>query len=183
MMIEDIAIPELTSKFPAVMSGSEDDTERIASALAGEVYGGLFVVLRGEIGMGKTVLARAMALSLGVTGVKSPTFAAEAVYRVPGKAFGLVHADLYRFDDVAPGSDAAMQFDEYLSGKENLLLVEWGERWKTPPLSDRWQINISADGAPVFDCVRIFSFEAFGEKAHRSLAAAYEKILDMRPCL
>jgi tRNA threonylcarbamoyladenosine biosynthesis protein TsaE len=182
-MIEELAMPELASKFPAVVSGGEDDTARIASALAGEVYGGLFVVLSGEIGMGKTVLARAMALSLGVTGVKSPTFAAESVYRVPGRAFGLVHADLYRFDDIAPGSDAAMQFEEYLSGGENLLLVEWGERWKTSPVSDRWQIDISAAGGPDSGDVRVFSFGAFGERAHRSLAAAYGKVLDMLPCL
>jgi tRNA threonylcarbamoyl adenosine modification protein YjeE len=183
MMIDKLAIPELTSKFPAVVSGSEDDTARIASALAGEVYGGLFVVLSGEIGMGKTAAARAMALSLGVTGVRSPTFATESVYRVPGRTFGLVHADLYRFDDIAPGSDAAMQFEEYLSGGENLLLAEWGERWKTPPVSDRWQIDISADDGLDSDRVRVFSFEAFGARAHRHLAAAYGKIMDTRPCL
>ena len=183
MMIEDDAIPELTSKFPAVVSGSEDDTAHIASALAGEVYGGLFVILSGEIGMGKTAAARAMALFLGVTGVKSPTFAAESVYRVPGRTFGLVHADLYRFDDVAPGSDTAMQFEEYLTGGENLLLAEWGERWKTPPISDRWQIDISAEGSTDSGNVRVFSFGAFGLRAHRHLSAAYAKILDMRQCL
>ncbi|MDR1510507.1 MAG: tRNA (adenosine(37)-N6)-threonylcarbamoyltransferase complex ATPase subunit type 1 TsaE [Synergistaceae bacterium] len=184
MTAEELTIPELTSKFPAVVSESEADTASIASALAGEVYGGLFVILSGEIGAGKTVLVRAMALSLGVEGVKSPTFATEYVYRVPGKNFGLVHADLYRFDCVAFGSDAAMQFEEYLSEGENLLLAEWGERWETPPVSDGWRIEISSPGGPDSDDVRVFSFDAFGERAHRSLAAAYEKILGMlRPCL
>ncbi|MDR2779672.1 MAG: tRNA (adenosine(37)-N6)-threonylcarbamoyltransferase complex ATPase subunit type 1 TsaE [Synergistaceae bacterium] len=184
MTTENLTIPELISKFPSVVSGSEDDTARVAAALAGEVYGGLSVILSGEIGTGKTVVAREMALSLGVIGVKSPTFATESVYRVPGKAFGLVHADLYRFDDVLPGSDTAMQFEEYLSGGENLLLAEWGERWKTPPVSDRWQIDISADRGPGSGEIRVFSFDAFGERAHRRLAAAYEKILDIsRPCL
>ncbi|MDR1138015.1 MAG: tRNA (adenosine(37)-N6)-threonylcarbamoyltransferase complex ATPase subunit type 1 TsaE [Synergistaceae bacterium] len=177
-------MPELASKFPAVVSGSEDDTASIAAALAGEVYGGLFVVLSGKIGAGKTEVVRAMALSLGVAGIKSPTFATESVYRVPGKTFGLVHADLYRLDDVAPDSDTAMQFEEYLSEGENLLLAEWGERLKLPPLSDRWRIDISSDGDTGAGRVRVLEFEAFGERAHMRLARAYEKIVDThRPCL
>jgi tRNA threonylcarbamoyladenosine biosynthesis protein TsaE len=184
MTAEEFTAPELVSKFPSVRSESENDTASIASALAGEVYGGLFVIMSGDIGAGKTVTVRAMALSLGVAGIKSPTFATESVYRVPGKDFGLVHADLYRFDDISSDSDTAMQFEEYLSGGDNLLLVEWGERWKTPPVSDRWRIGISAKSGANSDCVRVFDFEAFGERAHACLARAYEKILDWcRPCL
>jgi tRNA threonylcarbamoyladenosine biosynthesis protein TsaE len=178
-----LVMPELASKFPSVTSRSEDDTASIASALAGEVYGGLSVILSGEIGAGKTTLVRALALSLGVAGVKSPTFATECVYRVPGKDFGLVHADLYRFGGVAPDSETAMQFEEYLSFGEYLLIAEWGERWASPPASDRWRIDISRDAGPDSDGVRIFRFGAFGERAHSRLAKAYERILDaLAPC-
>jgi tRNA threonylcarbamoyladenosine biosynthesis protein TsaE len=140
-----------------------------------EVYGGLVISLTGGLGAGKTALARGVAESLGARGVKSPTFATECIHRLPGKNFDLVHADLYRFDSVAPGSETDMQFQEYLSDERPpLLIVEWCDRWALPQ-SGRWDVAISSCSDS--DERRSILMSAYGDDALAHLAAAYEAML------
>jgi tRNA threonylcarbamoyladenosine biosynthesis protein TsaE len=167
----------LIVKFPAISVENIGGTYAIASALAREVYGGLVVILSGGLGAGKTALVRGLAEALGVPGVKSPTFATESAHIVPGRDFDLIHADLYRFDSVPPGSETDMQFEEYLSSAgSQLLIVEWGERWSPPPC-DRWDINISAPDGD--SDRRSFAMSARGERAAERLSKAYEEMLDI----
>jgi tRNA threonylcarbamoyladenosine biosynthesis protein TsaE len=169
---------ELIVGFPAVVCRSVDDTAALAEALAGEIRGGLVIILSGELGAGKTTFTQSMARALEVSGVKSPTFATESVHKIPNRDFDLVHADLYRFDSVPLGSDTDLQFTEYLMGPHGaLLIVEWGDRWVPPP-EDRWNINILSpdDGS---DC-RSFLMSACGDDASRRMSRAYESILDLR---
>ena len=165
---------EIVAKFPAITARSLADTSEIASALAREAYGGLVIILSGGLGAGKTELTRRMAETLGASGVKSPTFAAEALHRLPDRDFDLIHADLYRFDAVPPGSETDMQFQEYISGpRRPLMIIEWGERW-TPPPYDRWDINIAHGGD---DESRTIALSAWGDDALAHLSSAYESIL------
>ncbi|MDR1966882.1 MAG: tRNA (adenosine(37)-N6)-threonylcarbamoyltransferase complex ATPase subunit type 1 TsaE [Synergistaceae bacterium] len=167
-------------KFPSVESRSEGETEIIARFLAAQVYGGLTVILSGALGAGKTALVRGIAEALGASGVKSPTFAIESRHRLPEKEFELVHADLYRLGSVPACSDEALQMEELVSGKgASLLLVEWGERWENPPLTDRWDVAVSMpedvrDGGT---SVRVLDFAAWGMKALEKLSAAYSALL------
>jgi tRNA threonylcarbamoyladenosine biosynthesis protein TsaE len=172
------AASSLDSKFPSVMVRGENETGIIASALAAHVYGGMSVMLRGPLGVGKTALVRAMGRSLGVNAVKSPTFTIESVHNIPFRKFKLVHADLYRLESVTSGSDIAMQFEEYLACGE-LLVVEWGERWDDPP-GDRWDITLSVppESRESDDDVRVVDFEAHGESSHEAMAGAYDEIMD-----
>jgi tRNA threonylcarbamoyladenosine biosynthesis protein TsaE len=172
---------EIAAKFPALTARSLADTNEIASALAGEAYGGLVIILSGGLGAGKTALTRRVADALGARGVKSPTFAAEAIHRLPDRDFDLVHADLYRFDAAPPGSETDMQFQEYLAGpRRHLMIIEWGERW-TPPSGDRWDINIAHDDGG--DELRTLTLSAFGEDAIAHLSRAYESVLGSAPWL
>ena len=167
---------DLIIGFPAVVCRNVNDTAMLAEALAGEVRGGLVIILSGGLGAGKTTFTQGMGRALGVTGVKSPTFVTESIHQIPNRDFNLVHADLYRFDSVPPGSDTDLQFTEYLSGpRAALLIVEWGERW-TPP-GDRWNIDIVSpdDGSDS----RSFMLSSCRDDASRRMSRAYEAILDL----
>jgi tRNA threonylcarbamoyladenosine biosynthesis protein TsaE len=83
-----------------------------------------FVVhLSGDLGAGKTAMARAILRELGFPGaVKSPTFSLVEPYNLPN--FPIYHFDLYRFSSSDQWSDAG--FDDILAGP-GLMLLEWPE--------------------------------------------------------
>lgn len=104
-------------------SPDPDTTRAIGTALAGVARAGDLVCLWGDLGAGKTQLAKGFAAGLGVaTTVNSPTFILVAEYegRLP-----LFHVDLYRLDE-ARDALAGGLVDERRA--EGVTLVEWPER-------------------------------------------------------
>lgn len=93
--------------------------ERIAQCLrAGDV-----VALSGDLGAGKTTLARAIIAACGHVGeVPSPTFTILEAY--PECVPPLVHADFYRLDD--PRESEELGLDDYRAGAA--LIAEWPEK-------------------------------------------------------
>lgn len=80
--------------------------------------------LQGDLGAGKTALARAFLRECGISGrIKSPSYALLESYKVFN--LYLYHLDFYRFSDPAEWSDAG--FREILENKA-LVLIEWPER-------------------------------------------------------
>lgn len=159
----------LRASLPCIASRSVRETEMFGSILAKNVRSGLLILLYGDLGVGKTQLARAVGGALGAKNVKSPTFAIESIHTLPGKAFPFVHADLYRLQETG---STAMQLEEYLDDG-GVVLVEWGEKWEKPPLANRWDIAISQIG----DEARALRFSAFGDNAIALLSEAYTGIL------
>ena len=85
------------------------------------------VVLRGELGMGKTTLVRGMAAALGASAdeVTSPTFT--LVHEYAGKKTRLVHLDLYRLENESDLEGIGLwELDEL---PDALVMVEWGDRF------------------------------------------------------
>ena len=85
---------------------------------------GLVIFLQGDLGAGKTTLARALIQALGYAGrVKSPTYTLVELYKV--SSLCLYHFDFYRFNDPQEWIDAG--FRECFNA-ENICLVEWPEK-------------------------------------------------------
>jgi tRNA threonylcarbamoyladenosine biosynthesis protein TsaE len=101
-------------------SSSPESTEQAAAALASRLAPGDLVMVRGEMGAGKTTFVRGACRALGVEGpVTSPTF---TVGHVLGGSPEVAHLDLYRLESLA-GEDPAL-LDDYLT-PERIAFVEW----------------------------------------------------------
>lgn len=82
-----------------------------------------FITLHGDLGAGKTTLARHLLRALGVQGrIKSPTYAVVEPHETPG--LNIWHFDFYRFNDPREWEDAGFR-DIFAS--PGLKLAEWPE--------------------------------------------------------
>jgi tRNA threonylcarbamoyladenosine biosynthesis protein TsaE len=112
-----------------VVSTSPEETATIGSILARWLEDGDVVLLHGDLGAGKTTLAKGIAAALGVEAVvSSPSFALINEYDsgVPGPVSRLYHLDLYRLRDDAELD--SIGFAEYVAPDDGVALVEWPER-------------------------------------------------------
>lgn len=109
-------------------SRSEEETLALGRELAKELAPDGVLLLSGDLGSGKTVLARGVAEGLGIDPreVQSPTFNLIREHR--GSRGRLVHADLYRLD---PEEVPALGLEELLAGP-GVKVVEWAERLPFP---------------------------------------------------
>lgn len=117
-------------------------TRRLGRALASVLAPGDVVWLEGELGAGKTFLARAILRGLGVPTaipVTSPTFALahEHEGRVP-----IRHLDLYRLID--PDDLIELGLDEGMD--ERVTIVEWGARFRAAIGARGLEIALAVDG-------------------------------------
>jgi tRNA threonylcarbamoyladenosine biosynthesis protein TsaE len=88
------------------------------------------VVLRGEVGAGKTTLVKGIAAALGAASeddVTSPTFT--LVHEYAGPKVRVYHLDLYRLE--TERELATLGIDEMAEEPDALVLVEWGERFES----------------------------------------------------
>jgi tRNA threonylcarbamoyladenosine biosynthesis protein TsaE len=121
-----------------ICSRSAQDTLTLGERLAAVLVLGDVVVLSGDLGAGKTVLAKGIAKGLGVTEpVVSPTFTIVREYEgdVP-----LLHLDVYRLDHLQEVIDLGL--DEILDGHA-VTLVEWGEGVSALLPADRLEVVLS----------------------------------------
>jgi tRNA threonylcarbamoyladenosine biosynthesis protein TsaE len=110
------------------LTRSEAETREFGAALGKLLRPGDAVLLSGDLGVGKSVLARGIAASLGVTGpMPSPTFTLVIPYEgtVP-----VYHLDLYRLE--GPDEFFAAGLDELIGG-EGVSVVEWPEKAELSP--------------------------------------------------
>ena len=99
-------------------------TTRAGAAIAPTLVGGMVVALQGDLGAGKTTLARGILRALGVSGpIKSPSYA--LVEHYPLSSIYFYHLDFYRFDDPSEWETAGLA---ECFRADSVCLVEWPER-------------------------------------------------------
>ena len=107
-----------------MLSNSAAETRAIGERIAARLRSGDVVLLQGDLGAGKSELARGIARGLGVSGpVPSPSFTILNAYdegRVP-----LYHFDWYRIEDAREIIEMGM--DEQIGG-DGVAVIEWFER-------------------------------------------------------
>jgi tRNA threonylcarbamoyladenosine biosynthesis protein TsaE len=122
---------------------SEAGVEAWGEAVGGAAAGGelpLVLALRGPLGAGKSVLARAVARGAGVVGpMPSPTYNLLFTYAGAG-GLRVHHLDLYRLED--PDDVWELGWEELGSGRE-VVLLEWPERAESLLPADRWDVHLA----------------------------------------
>lgn len=125
---------------PAYRTATEAETIELGRKIARELPPRAVVLLIGNLGAGKTTLAKGIVNGLGaaeIEEVASPTFTLIHEYG-GGKVF---HIDLYRMEDAR---DVATLGLEDVFDREAVVLIEWGERFPQLMPPERVEIRIEA---------------------------------------
>ena len=107
----------------AIISNSVHETEVYAEQLASTLVGGEVLLLKGDLGAGKTHFVKGLARGLGIDDViTSPTFALHNSY--DGR-LTLNHFDFYRIEDSEEVEILGLH--EFFYDKHGVSAIEWGE--------------------------------------------------------
>jgi tRNA threonylcarbamoyladenosine biosynthesis protein TsaE len=156
------------STVPATLPGSlvsdgTEETRAIGRRIGTAARPGTVLALTGELGAGKTQLAKGVAEGLGVTSVvNSPTFVLmnEHVGRLR-----LYHIDAYRLGDPEEAAAAGLLDEDHADG---VTVVEWADRLDGWLPAERLEIHLETPvGAPMRRLLRVNAAGA----AHEDLAA------------
>lgn len=138
-----------------VQTSGPSETEALGAELAAALRPGDVVLVRGELGAGKTTLVRGAAQALGVTDpVTSPTFGIGHRYRARGTTVS--HLDLYRVAGLEHEEPDLLA--DYL-GPDRIAFVEWPHEAVPELQGARLLLTIEHAGA---DARRIAVCEAGG---------------------
>ena len=116
-----------------------DKTLKLGQVLGRMLKEGTVIALMGDLGVGKTVLAKGIAKGLGIQDegeVTSPSFVLVNEYfgRIP-----IYHIDLYRLED--PEETEGLGWEEFLCGP-GVVVVEWAEKISSKLPDERMDIQI-----------------------------------------
>ena len=102
---------------------SPEEMFELGKRIGSKLQAGDVILLRGELGAGKTALTRGIGTSLGIDDVSSPTFVISKIYQ--GGRVPLIHVDAYRL----MGSELAGFDDLELESRipTSITVVEWGD--------------------------------------------------------
>ena len=156
-----MAAPVVTER--TVVCSDPPATSALGRRLGTVAEAGDLICLWGDLGAGKTHLAKAIGVGLGVTAtITSPSFVLMAEYdgRLP-----LFHIDLYRLADAVDALGGGLIDDRQSAG---LTLVEWPERLSDALPDDRLDVVIVGSG----DEPRTIHVRAIGGRYRRYVEAA-----------
>jgi len=128
---------------PVYRTASEEETIALGQKLARQLPPRQVVLLIGQLGAGKTTLAKGIVKGLGAAEpdeVSSPTFTLIHEYGGDGRVY---HIDLYRLDE--PREVATLGLDD-LFDRRAIVLIEWGERFPQLLPAERMEIRIRTIG-------------------------------------
>ncbi len=119
------------------ISGSEENTKKIADEFAKLLKPGDVVCLNGDLGSGKTFFVKAVCVNFGINEVNSPTFAIVNEYFGKKKIY---HFDFYRLKNEEELMEIG--FYEYLNDTEAITFIEWSDKFPDILPQHRFDVNI-----------------------------------------
>lgn len=127
-----------------VLTQSADETVAFGRTLASLITPPKLVLLRGDLGAGKTTLVKGIASAFEAAAeedVTSPTFT--LIHEYHGPKATLYHIDLYRID--TPRELDTLALDD-LRTENSVLLIEWGEKFPRLTRERDLEISLERDG-------------------------------------
>jgi len=127
-----------------ITTNSAEETIAFGRTLADLLAPPKLVLLRGDLGAGKTTLVKGIAAAFEAAAeedVTSPTFTLVHEYR--GPRANLYHIDLYRVD--TPRELETLGLDD-LRSERSVLLIEWGEKFARLQRERDMEISLEPDG-------------------------------------
>ena len=121
------------------VSHSEKETLELGRKFAENLFGGLVILLEGDLGTGKTVFVRGVGEALNLSGVRSPSFTLINEYNAEN--FVIIHADLYRLDE---NNADSIGLEEYCGLDNFVVFIEWPERLSGVISDNIVKINFAA---------------------------------------
>ena len=128
----------------AITTHSPEETIAFGRTLTKLLAPPKLVLLRGDLGAGKTTLVKGIAAAFDAAAeedVTSPTFTLVHEYR--GPLANLFHIDLYRVDTLRELETLAL---DDLRSDNSVLLIEWGEKFPTLVRERDVEISLDRDG-------------------------------------
>lgn len=122
----------------------EEETVQLGREIAARLPPRAVVLLIGNLGAGKTTLAKGIVSGLGAAepdDVTSPTFTLIHEYGRSSQGAWVYHIDLYRLE--RPEEVARLGLEEIFD-RDAVVLIEWGERFPHLMPADRIEIRIEA---------------------------------------
>lgn len=105
---------------------NENSTVKLGELIADIIPQGIIIALTGELGSGKTTLSQSIIKKImKIQDVSSPTFNIVNEYRDKNQT--VYHFDFYRLED--EGELFGIGFDDYLSDKKSIMLIEWADKF------------------------------------------------------
>jgi tRNA threonylcarbamoyladenosine biosynthesis protein TsaE len=124
-----------------IHTNSAEETMALGERLGNRLKAGDVIALFGDLGAGKTTLAKGIALGLGVADdIHSPTFTLIHEHIGPTP---LYHVDLYRLESETEVD--ALGIEEYVYG-DGVTIIEWADRMKSLLPTDRLDIELRMKG-------------------------------------
>jgi len=126
-------------------TSSPEETIAAGRQLARQLAPGQMIILRGDLGAGKTTLTKGIAEGFAAAreeDVTSPTFTLVHEYR--GPEVTLFHIDLYRID--TERELATLAIDDLRAEPGSILLVEWGEKFEQIKAQSDGEVSIERTG-------------------------------------
>jgi tRNA threonylcarbamoyladenosine biosynthesis protein TsaE len=145
-------------------------TRKLGERIGRLLLAGDVVLLSGDLGAGKTVLAQGIGRGMGVNDpIKSSSFVIMNEY--DGASLRLYHADLYRLED--PEQVAELALEELASA--GVLVIEWPERAPAELPAEHLAITLSYAGARKRTVQIAGTGTRYGEIAERVLGRAHRR--------
>jgi tRNA threonylcarbamoyladenosine biosynthesis protein TsaE len=143
-----------------ILLSNEKNTLDLGESISAHLTEGLLIFLKGDLGAGKTTLARGLISGLGYVGsVKSPTYSLIEQYEFD--IFTLNHFDLYRFTN--PNEWFSSGFQEYINSHD-VTLIEWPEKSSELLPKPDLEVELLYKNES-----RIAHINSFTEKGHKCL--------------